>query len=115
MSKFKWPWQKKKQSSPKPINQEFADYANTKKLQEFHRYLNQISKYFNNPLNQLFKQRGMLLETFYHGKLNTAQKDLLRRDVDKIDGMIRNVIKIDKPIMSGKDLMTAKEFLESLK
>jgi hypothetical protein len=84
-------WRKKKPVT-KPLNKEFIDYANTKKLREFNTYLKSVSRYFNNPLNELLKQRGMLLELTYAGKANTPERNALRGEVHKIDGMIERLM-----------------------
>ena len=83
----------KKKEVKKEVNHEFVNYVDSKKLQEFNRYLNHISKYFNNPLNELLKQQGMLLELYYTGKHNKEEKQLLRRDIERINKRIDEILK----------------------
>jgi len=84
---------KKQKPAPKKENKEFVDYAESAKLKEFQRYLNKVSTYFNNPLSELLKQRGMLLETLYIHKISKEDKVLIRLEIEKIDKMIDKLIK----------------------
>lgn len=86
---------KQKKNPPKPPNPEFEKHAALHKTKETYRYLNAIRKFFNDPEAELLRQRGLLLEILYTHKKNTQEKDLLRRDIQKIDSMLEKYNKKD--------------------
>lgn len=83
----------KTNNAPKKENKEFVDYANAAKLREFNSYLKNVSKYFNNPICELLRQRGMLLEVLYVRDLSSIKKQEIRLEIEKIDKMINKLSK----------------------